>query len=569
MHDYVQNLYAVHEAFFGTKLEPAVLKKVTGEVKKISRFLKTGETETILLCIILAESEGREMAIKELREYLGMEPAQFNPCIAALKRLAKLDLIEIQGGGLRRRRNVINNPQNCLIQPAPQLKLALESGDAKLLRAVQINTPGRFFQAFEKLNAGRKLAGYQLKDFLKKVDDLCRKGKAVPMIQVLRQKSISGLERFLILTAIQKALSGADAFEADELLRELLLGEPDLFFETMGRLKSGKMPAIEQGLLELYESDIMEGNNKVSLKIGRNMIPVLPDYLRNSGKKQVSSLFRRIAPEGIENVQLYYNPEVERQINTITSSLSDGNFNMLQNALQKKSLRRGLTIIFHGMSGTGKTDTVFQLARSSGRMILMAEPSEIKSMWIGESEKNLKQMFQEYRSLAQKSERTPILLFNEADALIQSRRQVKFGVDAHDNALQNLLLQELEEFEGIFIGTTNHIQNIDPAFERRILFKVEFSAPVPEVRTRILETKFNQFNPGWLQQIGQRFAVTGSQIENVRKKLAIESVLNQDFTPTLELLEDLFKNESFTPQVQRVKDSIGFKYGWMSVQGKN
>ena len=133
------------------------------------------------------------------------------------------------------------------------------------------------------------------------------------------------------------------------------------------------------------------------------------------------------------------------------------------------------------------------------------------------------------------------------------------GIDAHDNSLQNLLLQELEEFEGIFIATTNLITNIDTAFDRRFLYKIEYGQPGLEIRTEILKEKFDRLDPAWLNKIAAVHKVTGAQMENVRRKLAIESVLDEEFVPTYEYLDSIFAQESMRGGGPKTYPTIGFK----------
>ena len=100
--------------------------------------------------------------------------------------------------------------------------------------------------------------------------------------------------------------------------------------------------------------------------------------------------------------------------------------------------------------------------------------SEIKSMWVGESEKNIKQVFDNYRAMVNDSQTTPILLFNEADAIIGKRQEGTLrSVDKMENSIQNIILQEMEMLDGILIATTNLAQNMDKAFERRFLYKIK------------------------------------------------------------------------------------------------
>ena len=137
---------------------------------------------------------------------------------------------------------------------------------------------------------------------------------------------------------------------------------------------------------------------------------------------------------------------------------------------------QGFCCIFYGAPGTGKTETVYKLARQTGRDIMRVDVNKIKSCWVGESEKNIKAAFDRYRNICKNSPLAPILLFNEADAILGIRMEgASNAVDKMENSIQNIILQEMESIEGIMIATTNLTTNLDKAFERRFLYKIRLS----------------------------------------------------------------------------------------------
>lgn len=106
---------------------------------------------------------------------------------------------------------------------------------------------------------------------------------------------------------------------------------------------------------------------------------------------------------------------------------------------------------------------------------MVVDVAQIKSCWVGESEKNIRKAFERYRAYVKEAERAPILLFNEADAVLGIRQEgASRAVEKMENSLQNIILQEMEQLDGIMIATTNLTQNLDRAFERRFLYKIEF-----------------------------------------------------------------------------------------------
>jgi SpoVK/Ycf46/Vps4 family AAA+-type ATPase len=220
-------------------------------------------------------------------------------------------------------------------------------------------------------------------------------------------------------------------------------------------------------------------------------------------------------------------------------------------------MRTGITILLYGPPGTGKTESVYQLARTTGRDLYMISVSETKSMWFGESEKLIKQVFDEYRNKTEKSKITPILLFNEADAIFSTRKKVgTSAVDQTENAIQNVILQEMEDLKGILIATTNLTQNLDPAFERRFLYKICFEKPGIESRKQIWTAKIRTLKEEDALMLASSFELSGGQIENVSRKCFMHQVLYGIFPP-VQLIMAFCREEQL---LRKDKLRIGFEF---------
>jgi len=182
--------------------------------------------------------------------------------------------------------------------------------------------------------------------------------------------------------------------------------------------------------------------------------------------------------------------------------------------------------------------------------------SKTRSKWFGESEKLVKRIFNEYRDYSREYKKKPILLFNEADAIISKRRDVVSSNLAQvENTIQNILLDELEKFDGIFIATTNMVINMDAAFERRFLFKIRYHLPNNEVRAKIWKTKMNALKANECEYLAENFFFSGGQIENIIRKYEVQNILNGNKT-NLEQIIDFCRNENI--EKQNVSE-IGFR----------
>ncbi len=188
---------------------------------------------------------------------------------------------------------------------------------------------------------------------------------------------------------------------------------------------------------------------------------------------------------------------------------------------QKISTGKGLIALFSGEPGTGKTLCATILAHELDQQLFQISIPRVVSKWIGETEKNIEKIFESARAAH------GILLFDEADSLFASRTKVESSVDRYSNMATNILLQEIENFEGIVLLTTNLEKNIDKAFQRRIGFKVHFPFPESEYRAHIWQTLIPAACPmdddvDW-QDLGERFELSGGHIKNAVLRAAYQA----------------------------------------------
>ena len=213
-----------------------------------------------------------------------------------------------------------------------------------------------------------------------------------------------------------------------------------------------------------------------------------------------------------------------------------------------KDKKKGIEakIIFYGVAGTGKTLTALALAKSLKKEVLSFDCSKILSMYIGESEKNVRSIFDKYYELRTQTKSEPVLLLNEADQFLSSRAQG--GMSSSDkmhNQMQNIFLEQIEKFDGILIATTNLLENLDKAFSRRFNYKIEFVKPNKNQRldlwkkllppTLPLEKDFD------IEELA-KYELTGGQIELVIKNTAYKIAVSD---------EPIFKVENFKEQITK------------------
>lgn len=246
----------------------------------------------------------------------------------------------------------------------------------------------------------------------------------------------------------------------------------------------------------------------------------------------------------VKSKEMYYNAAEQKLVDRLKTLLQQENFKEVQSRMEEKGMRKGFACIFYGDPGTGKTETVLQIARLTHRDIMRVEVAGMRDKWVGQSEKNIKSVFRRYRQLCRNLDTKPILFFNEADAIFGRRFDTPDGsVEKMDNAIQNIILQEMEDLDGILIATTNLTSSLDPAFERRFLFKVEFHKPDLGAKCKIWQSMIgDSISSEDTCRLARKYDLTGAQIENIVRKQTIDYVLcGQD--PSIEQLKEYCEEE--------------------------
>lgn len=187
---------------------------------------------------------------------------------------------------------------------------------------------------------------------------------------------------------------------------------------------------------------------------------------------------------------------------------------------------------------------------------MRVDVDKIKSCWVGESEKNIKALFDRYRNICRNSKLAPILLFNEADAVLGVRMEgAARAVDKMENSIQNIILQEMETLEGIMIATTNLTTNLDKAFERRFLYKIRFDKPTIASRAQIWQTMLLGLSDKDAQILAAQFDLSGGEIENIARKHSVNAILSGKEDIDIQEIIDSCKQERIS-QGSRLR--IGF-----------
>ncbi len=319
---------------------------------------------------------------------------------------------------------------------------------------------------------------------------------------------------------------------------------------------------LSRGRHTLFWNNLIEYNNDNgmvdcdSFRMTQKAKDELFGELGITNRNRKSKLEDLIKSEEIVEKNLYYGNNNQSQITELGQLIEDAHYKEIHTRMRESGFRCGFTCLFYGAPGTGKTETVLQLGRQTGRDIIQVNLSQIKSCWVGESEKNIKNVFDAYRNKVKKSKVAPILLFNEADAIINQRMEgAQTAANKMENSIQNIILQEMENFDGILIATTNLAGNMDKAFERRFLYKIKFEKPTLEARMSIWHEMIPTLDESVTRTLATKYDFSGGQIENIARHYTIGNILHGKSDNDIDIITSYCDNERLDTRESR---KIGF-----------
>ncbi|NWF66597.1 MAG: ATP-binding protein [Campylobacterales bacterium] len=345
----------------------------------------------------------------------------------------------------------------------------------------------------------------------------------------------------------------------DDNLREMNALIDLISFDDYERIKNRSMleessKLIEQGLIDYDEMLSPFGGISRSFFIPEDTLQkiIYPQKKKKAKKMKLDmlvkeqELFELVEPK-TSLIDVVLNPKTREVLDTLLKQIDKKVVNLLiEWGVKDKKSGLSSKIIFYGPPGTGKTMTAESLAKSLKKQVLSIDCSKILSMYVGESEKNVKKIFDTYKELSQKSKSEPILLLDEADQFLSFRTtSSQSSADKMHNQMQNIFLEQIEKFDGILIATTNLLENIDPAFSRRFNYKIEFKKPNLEQRLELWKKmlpKNAPFEKGFSIEKLANFNLTGGQINLIVKNCAYKVAGKE---------EPLFKIDDFVTEIQK------------------
>lgn len=525
----------------GTGLNSEFYRKADRPIKYMAKKMELTKEQSVMMALFIDNSDDPRITISEFGEYLDCRTTRIIKYMSDIDVLEKRELVRCS-----------RDSHHISYRVPIEVVEAFKNNEKYVPKDCSGLTCMELFSELEDIFELRKDKELTYDTMAEKINYLfCCNSQLLYVQKVKSYDFPCEIELMLILFSHLFVNNNDDNIRFHDI--DFLLEKHDWRY-VKSCLSNGNFPLLKKKIIEYNNNDgfVDRESFRMTIEAKRELFGELNLVTMDQNKKRGDI----VKAEDIAPKRLFYGDKTGSQITELENLLDDVQYKKIRSRMKDTGFRCGFTCLFYGYPGTGKTETVLQLARQTGRDILQVNISQIKSMWVGESEKNIKQVFDNYRAKIKECQRTPILLFNEADAIIGKRQEgAEKAVDKMENSIQNIILQEMETLDGILIATTNFAQNMDNAFERRFLYKIKFDKPTVEARIKMWREMIPKLNEEQAHTLANKYDFSGGQIENIARHYTIGYILHGDSDNLIADLTEYCDSERLE---SKEKHNIGF-----------
>jgi hypothetical protein len=545
--------YIAHQAS-DSWLSDEFMAMVETNCRKLSWYLECNQIQAVLFSVLCnINFSHRAVGIDRLATWLGCTPITVAMYVNELEDLRERRILRKETGENQNDFNGDNSIASIYYSVNPEVFEALRKGEKFKKQEIFIRDNYELIKAVAGWIQQRAEGQIEFKEMEREIMHILSEYSKMEFLREMNRTALSDKERILFLNLCDEYYNGCTTSNLPSMVK-LVTSDKREQMSIRHQIAGGYSGLNHSDLVECGEAGF-RNDLEISLTDKAIGMIVKDDPKIVLDKKEIKMPDVMLSGS-IPEKALYFTPEVQERYSEISELLMPANYDKLVRRLRKNGMKTGFAMLFEGPPGTGKTESVYQLARMSGRNIFQVAISDLKSKWYGDSEKLIKNLFDRYRRLTEKSEIIPLCLFNEADGVFSSRKMNgSSAVDQTENAMQNIILQELEDVNGILIATTNLVENLDQAFDRRFMFKIHFGKPTPEARFRIWQEKIPFLTGTAVMELAEKHELSGGQIDNIARKCTMHRVLKNKL-PVRMLFESWCIEESGNIATNR----IGYRY---------
>jgi AAA+ superfamily predicted ATPase len=497
--------------------------------------------------------------IDQFSNYLNVTVIRAFQFSKELDSLAKRKLLQKQKGNRRRRGGESLQYLNFFV-PGDIVQAVVSGEPLPPRRQVDIDC-FQLLALVEELFEQRYDGYFSTDELGTEIQEILEENKKLPFVKQVLDLKLSFIDQIILLMVCNQFVQGYQSVELIRLLKTIYANETQKQLACRKEWINNKTKLQKLNLVDLESEADFRNDKAIQLTLkGQELFGNDRSLLIEQDQPKAKDI---LLSSSIVEQKLFFNEREQGELSFLQNLLQPNQYNEVVERLKSNRMKGNFTILFSGQAGTGKTESVYQIARNTGRDIKMVDISKTKSKWFGESEKLIVGVFASFKRLAATSKLTPILFFNEADGIFSSRQTGdESSVRQTENSMQTCLLQAMEDFEGILIATTNVPLSLKE-FERRFLYKITFDKPDSSTRFKILKDKIPFLPDDQIYQISETYKLTGGQIANLAKKVIMQQVLTGKY-PDMGGILRLCDSEFLVKPNGR--SQIGFKVGFV---GKN
>ena len=537
--NFVDNLEYLIDAAVDCELQDSFMVQYREYIDRVCDLLKLTEQEVLMLCPFLKNSD-KSFEVSDIARFYDCSSMRAMRYVSALKTLLKKGYIE---KSIRHGKGEFKLAYKAL-EAISEGKCLEDVEPEKLTPMTFMKTLDGLFEAKRRDNIDEEMLTDELLALLRENSDFNISQRVLGM-------SLSNSSKVILMYFCKEAV-WENKMEIDDDDLKNLLDYHGIFIYR--EIVAGSHELVEKGLIEVKTNEGMFGpsDNLILTEMAQNdLLKVDFNFIQ---KQKGKSFHNVVKGESVVAKSLFFGEKNRASIETLKELLDEKKLMEIREQLKNKGWGLGFTCLFYGAPGTGKTESVLQIARESGRDIMQVDISSVRNKWYGETEKQIKKIFTDYKDLVKQSKKTPILLFNEADAILSVRSELgsdSSSVGKTENAIQNILLQEMETFDGILIATTNLTNNLDAAFERRFLYKIKFEKPDIEAKGEIWRSLMPVLSKDEAKMLALEFDFSGGEISNIARKCFINELLF-DSSTSLEQIREVCSQEKLTTKRAKI-----------------
>ncbi|MDD4990977.1 MAG: ATP-binding protein [Paludibacter sp.] len=529
----VEHFNLIFENSKNSKLELRSDKELDAAINMIATQFNISQIQSILLAVIfMFTMDDVDICTERIISFFGLKLPDFFTIKSDIEELIQIGLIKYK------RENHSKNTYNSTFTINQKVLDAIFNN--KDINSALIEPDMSFVQFcgwIKRVIRNRSVSDFSMFELSEKVNDIERRNPNILQIQQLKELKVNEEERMILYYLIESVTDNEPTVNLRLIIIELF--GIDNYISISSQFMQNEQDLQLKGLVKVNANGYVNGYfDDATIGLTEKAYDLLLADSKVLYKNSPKTDHTIIRHESIIEKELFFNEKQGKEIDFFKESIKEENLDKLKSKLKQAGIQKSMIAIFEGVPGSGKTEVARQIAKSLQYDLFILDFTKMKSEYYSQSQKLVKEAFEEFRRVADANQNRMILLLNEADGLLHHRTnsETNHSTDETENQIQNILLEEFEKGDYLIILTTNLLNNIDKAFLRRFLFKISFDYPDKSTMKKIYRSKLGWLSDKQLDELSH-IQLSGGEIDNVTVKVLMHEVFHNEKPSTYQLID--------------------------------